>query len=132
MSRALVILPTYNEQENITQIITATAYGTGFRFGLAERFDYILEMDADFSHDPRELANFLREIESYDVVLGSRYIPGGRVDNWSPLRLLLSYSANVYTRAITGIPVRDSTGGFKCFRRKVLEDAATDESVVAR
>src|ERR1035437_3811331 len=177
MSRALIIIPTFNEHENIARLISeifgqqpncpavelnvlvvddnspdgtslvvkelqakedpahrrinllsrpgkmglGTAYVDGFRFGLAEGYDYIFEMDADFSHDPREIPNFLREIEQYDLVLGSRYIPGARVDNWPRRRLLLSYNANVYARVITGIPVRDATGGFKCFRRKVLE-----------
>jgi dolichol-phosphate mannosyltransferase len=177
MSRALLIIPTYNEHENIARLIAdvfaqqprcadvelnvlvvddnspdgtsllvkelqqkddpisehihlltragkmglGTAYVDGFRYGLAQGYDFIFEMDADFSHDPREIPNFLREIQNYDLVIGSRYIPGARVDNWPKSRLMLSYNANVYARMITGIPVRDATGGFKCFRRKVLE-----------
>ena len=104
-----------------------TAYVAGFKYGLKEGYDYIFEMDADFSHDPREIPNFLREIKNYDLVIGSRYIPGARVDNWPKSRLLLSYNANVYARVITGIPVRDATGGFKCFRREVLEAIDLDD-----
>jgi dolichol-phosphate mannosyltransferase len=177
MARALIIIPTYNEQENIVRLVheifaqqprcadvelnllivddnspdgtseivrelqaredpefkrvhlltrpakmgLGTAYVTGFKYGVREGFDYIFEMDADFSHDPKEIPNFLREIEHYDMVLGSRYIPGAHITNWPKRRLMLSYNANVYARIITGIPVRDATGGFKCFRRKVLE-----------
>lgn len=183
MARALIIIPTYNEQENIVRLVheifaqqprcpdvelnllivddnspdgtseivrdlqtredpefnrihlltrpakmgLGTAYVTGFKYGVREAFDYIFEMDADFSHDPKEIPNFLREIEQYDMVLGSRYIPGAHVTNWPKRRLLLSYNANVYARIITGIPVRDATGGFKCFRRKVLEGIDLDD-----
>ncbi len=183
MARALIIIPTYNEQENIVRLVheifaqqarcpdvelnllivddnspdgtsdivrelqsredpeykrvhlltrpakmgLGTAYVTGFKYGVREQFDYIFEMDADFSHDPKEIPNFLREIEHADLVLGSRYIPGAHVTNWPKRRLLLSYNANVYARIITGIPVRDATGGFKCFRRKVLEAIDLDD-----
>lgn len=98
-----------------------SAYIAGFKFALEKGFEYIFEMDADFSHDPKEIPNFLEAIELYDLVLGSRYIKGVNVVNWPLKRLLLSYFANMYTRIITGISVRDSTGGFKCFRRQVLE-----------
>jgi dolichol-phosphate mannosyltransferase len=183
MTRALLIIPTYNERENVDRLVKevfaqqanvpdvelnilivddnspdgtadvvkelqakgdpqyrhlhllsragkmglGTAYVAGFKYGLKEGYDYIFEMDADFSHDPREIPNFLREIKDYDLVIGSRYIPGARVDNWPRRRLLLSYNANVYARVITGIPVRDATGGFKCFRRKVLEAIDLDD-----
>lgn len=182
MKRALIIIPTYNERDNIARMIgdvlaqqtrvadvalnvlvvddnspdgtsdivrgvqatetgarrvhlltrmgkmgLGTAYVAGFKFGLAEGFDYIFEMDADFSHDPAEIPSFLREITRYDLVIGSRYIPGASVKNWPKSRLLLSYNANVYARMITGIPVRDATGGFKCFRRKVLETIDLDD-----
>ena len=83
-------------------------------------------MDADFSHDPAELPRLLEKAEEYDLVIGSRYIQGVNVVNWPMKRLLLSYFANVYTRVITGMPVRDATGGFKCFRRKVLESIDLD------
>jgi dolichol-phosphate mannosyltransferase len=83
-------------------------------------------MDADFSHDPKYLPDFLREIEHYDVVLGSRYISGVNVINWPMSRLLLSYYANMYTRLVAGVQIRDATGGFKCFRRQVLEEIDLD------
>ena len=167
--RALVIVPTYNERENITRLIGAildqderleilvvddgspdgtgeivealieldqrvhiikrprkmglgTAYIAGFRWALAEGYDYVFEMDADFSHDPAHLPQFLKAIEDADLVLGSRYRNGKvTVVNWPIKRLLLSYFANVYARIVTGLPVWDATGGFKAFRRKVLE-----------
>ncbi len=97
------------------------AYIDGFTVALEKGFEFIFEMDADFSHDPKELPNFLKEMENYDLVIGSRYIKGVNVINWPLKRLLLSYYANVYTRVITGIPIRDCTGGYKCFRREVLE-----------
>ena len=167
--KSLVIIPTYNELENLPRLIPAvlsqdesihilvvddgspdgtgnfveeemkkngrihllkrekkmglgTAYITGFKYALQNNYDYIFEMDADFSHDPSELKNFLKVIKENDLVLGSRYIHGVRVLNWPMRRLLLSFFASVYTRIITGMPVRDATGGFKCFRRKVLEE----------
>ncbi|MGE5401626.1 MAG: polyprenol monophosphomannose synthase [Ignavibacteriales bacterium] len=98
-----------------------TAYVAGFRYMLENGYDYAFQMDADYSHDPKEIGNFFREIRDYDLVIGSRYITGVNVVNWPMRRLLLSYFANYYTRFVTGIPVADSTGGFKCFRRKVLE-----------
>jgi len=167
--RALVIIPTYNERENIARLVPevlaqdpridvliiddaspdgtgeiadglaaadprvsvlhrrgklglGTAYIEGFRWGLARGYAYLFEMDADFSHDPEHLPEFLRAIEDYDVVLGSRYLHGRvTVINWPIGRLLLSYFANVYARCVTGLPVADATGGFKCFRREVLE-----------
>jgi dolichol-phosphate mannosyltransferase len=167
--RALVIVPTYNERENIPRIVPlilaqdprlevlvvddaspdgtgriadelsaanprvhvlhragklglGTAYLTGFRWGLDHGYDVVFEMDADFSHDPSHLPQFLSAIEEYDLVLGSRYLEGRvTVANWPIGRLLLSYFANVYARWVTGLPVADSTGGFKCFRREVLE-----------
>jgi len=167
--RALVIVPTYNERENITRLIGAildqdqrveilvvddgspdgtgeivdaviqhearvhilkrprkmglgTAYIAGFRWALDQGFDYVFEMDADFSHDPAHLPQFLSAIENADLVLGSRYRNGKvTVVNWPIKRLLLSYFANVYARVVTGLPVWDATGGFKAFRRRVLE-----------
>ncbi len=166
--KSLVIIPTFNEMENIPKLIPevlskaegievlvvddsspdgtadyveklmqnndkihlikrdykmglGTAYITGFKYALGHSFDYIFEMDADFSHDPNEIVNFLSEINNYDLVLGSRYISGVNVVNWPMRRLILSYSANIYTKIITGLHIKDSTGGYKCFRREVLE-----------
>lgn len=166
--RALVIIPTYNEKENIEKIIPAVlaadpsisvlvvddnspdgtgqiadrlaasnprifvlhrerksglgqAYLAGFRWGIEKGFDYLFEMDADFSHDPKYLPAFLKAIAEADLVIGSRYISGVNVINWPMGRLLLSYYANVYSRIVTGLPLRDATGGFKCYRRQVLE-----------
>jgi dolichol-phosphate mannosyltransferase len=167
--RALVIVPTYDERENITRLIggilnqdprleilvvddgspdgtgeiveaitqheprlhiikrprkmgLGTAYIAGFRWALEQSYDFVFEMDADFSHDPAHLPQFLRAVEEADLVLGSRYRNGKvTVVNWPIQRLLLSYFANVYARVVTGLPVWDATGGFKCFRRRVLE-----------
>ncbi len=169
IERALVIVPTYNECENIARLIErvlsqdgrleilvvddgspdgtaaivkeimernprvhllcrprkmglGTAYLAGFRWALDERFDCVFEMDADFSHDPNHLPEFLAAIQDADLVLGSRYRDGRvTVVNWPITRLLLSYFANVYARFVTGLNVWDATGGFKCFRRGVLE-----------
>jgi dolichol-phosphate mannosyltransferase len=105
-----------------------TAYLDGFKYGLTlPHIKYFMQMDADFSHDPKELANFLQYIEEYDLVIGSRYISGVNVVNWPISRLLLSYFANLYTRIITGLHIYDCTGGFKCFRRKVLESIDLDQ-----
>ncbi len=166
--KALIIIPTYNELENIKKLLPkvlkqadfidvlvvddnspdgtadyvksqsnenprikllkrerklglGTAYIEGFQYALKHNYDLVFEMDADFSHNPNEIKNFLEASEKYDLVLGSRYITGVNVINWPMRRLLLSYFANIYTRLITGMPVRDATGGFKCFGRKVLE-----------
>jgi dolichol-phosphate mannosyltransferase len=167
--RALVIVPTYNERENILKLVEAvlaqspvidvlvvddgspdgtgalvderaaansrvhvihrekklglgTAYVAGFKWALERDYEYVFEMDADFSHDPQHLPQFLSSIENADLVLGSRYRDRKvTVVNWPIGRLMLSYFANVYARAVTGLQVFDATGGFKCFRRKVLE-----------
>ena len=167
--KALVIVPTYNERENIRRLVNSvlrqdgrlemlvvddgspdgtgqiveeiaasdsrvhllarpekmglgTAYIAGFRWALERDYDFIMEMDADFSHDPAHLPQFLSAIADADLVLGSRYQQGRvTVVNWPISRLILSYSANLYARAVTGLPVWDATGGFKCFRRSVLE-----------
>lgn len=166
--RALVIIPTYNERENLEALvgrimalnlglevlvvddnspdgtgaladelaarITAvhvihrpgkmglgTAYVAGFRYAIDHGYDAAFEMDADFSHSPESLPEFLKELQGADVVLGSRYLHGVTVVNWPLNRLFLSYAANVYSRVITGMRVKDLTGGFKCFRRQVLE-----------
>src|SRR5438128_1463136 len=99
-----------------------TAYITGFRWALERGYDYVFEMDADFSHDPAHLKEFLKAVVQADLVLGSRYLNGKvTVVNWPMGRLLLSYCANIYARWITGLRIWDLTGGFKCFRRRVLE-----------
>jgi dolichol-phosphate mannosyltransferase len=172
--KTLVIIPTYNEMDNIPKLLPivlskddsinilivddnskdgtaqyvieqqksnprlhllqrekklglGTAYIAGFKYALANGYDFIFEMDADFSHNPDEIPGFLKAIKENDLVLGSRYIDGVRVLNWPMRRLLLSFFASVYTRIITGMPVRDATGGFKCFRRKVLEGIDLDK-----
>lgn len=99
-----------------------TAYLSGFRWALEREYEFIFEMDADFSHDPRHLRDFLTAAKDADLVLGSRYLQGKvAVVNWPMGRLLLSYFANIYARKVTGLRVFDATGGFKCFRRRVLE-----------
>ncbi len=97
------------------------AYIAGFRWALDHGYDLVFEMDADFSHDPRFLPTFLDAIQDADLVIGSRYKTGVNVINWPISRLLLSLGANQYARLVTGLPLADSTGGFKCFRRQVLE-----------
>ncbi|MGA7160718.1 MAG: polyprenol monophosphomannose synthase [Bacteroidota bacterium] len=104
-----------------------TAYVTGFRYAIERKYDYVFEMDADFSHNPKELLNFLLKIQDYDLVIGSRYIRGVSVVYWPFRRLILSYFANLYTRIVTGMPVKDATGGFKCYRRAVLESINLDD-----
>jgi dolichol-phosphate mannosyltransferase len=99
-----------------------TAYLAGFRWALERKYDLVFEMDADFSHNPERLPEFLEAIKEADLVLGSRYQDGHvNVVNWPMSRLFLSYAANVYARFVTGLPIFDTTGGFKCFRRNVLE-----------
>jgi dolichol-phosphate mannosyltransferase len=99
-----------------------TAYRAGFRWALDRDYEFVFEMDADFSHDPKHLPEFLQAAADADLVLGSRYLDGRvTVVNWPMPRLLLSYCANIYARVITGLKVCDSTGGFKCYRRRVLE-----------
>ena len=97
------------------------AYLAGFRWALERDYELVFEMDADFSHDPKFLGKFLQAVEAADLVIGSRYKTGVNVINWPISRLLLSLGANQYARWITGLPIMDSTGGFKCFRRRVLE-----------
>jgi dolichol-phosphate mannosyltransferase len=99
-----------------------TAYVDGFTFGLTmPQIGYLMEMDADFSHDPKYIAYFREAIKDNDLVIGSRYCNGISIVNWPMSRLLLSYFASIYVRVITGMPIKDPTGGFKCFRREVLE-----------
>jgi dolichol-phosphate mannosyltransferase len=103
------------------------AYLAGFRWGLAQGYQAMFEMDADFSHDPEFIPAFLLALEEADLVLGSRYATGVNVINWPISRLLLSLGANLYARVITGLPLTDCTGGFKCFRREVLESIALEQ-----
>jgi dolichol-phosphate mannosyltransferase len=171
--KTLVVMPTYNEADNLTEIVQevlsqdesieilvvddnspdgtgeaaeklaahesrvhvfhrhkklglGSAYVTGFKYALKEGYDYIFEMDSDFSHDPEEIPNFLSKIKDFDLVIGSRYIYGVSVINWPMSRLLLSYLANLYARVVVGAKVKDLTGGFKCFRRRVLESIDLD------
>jgi dolichol-phosphate mannosyltransferase len=172
---ALVIIPTYNERENIRAVIDkvmglgldlgilvvddnspdgtgdivrelgknnthinilerpgkmglGSAYIAGFKWALANTdAQFVFEMDADFSHDPGALPEFLEAAKEADLVLGSRYLDGITVMNWPLSRLILSVGANIYTRIITGMPIKDATGGFKCFRRHVLESLPLDQ-----
>ena len=96
------------------------AYTAGFKWALERNFNYIFEMDCDFSHDPQDVKHLLAKALKNDLVIGSRYVGGIRIINWPFKRLLLSYCASIYTRVVTGIPIYDTTGGFKCFTRKAL------------
>ncbi|NIN50489.1 MAG: glycosyltransferase [Gemmatimonadales bacterium] len=103
-----------------------TAYIAGFKWALERDYEYVFEMDSDFSHNPDHIPEFLEAAQHYDLVLGSRYLKGVTVINWPMSRLLLSYFANKYARLITGLPFSDTTGGFKCYRRTVLEGIDLD------
>lgn len=176
MGKNLVIIPTYNEIENIEKMIRTvfelprafellivddgspdgtankvkelqqeysgklhieerkgklglgTAYIHGFKWALARDYDFIFEMDCDFSHDPKDLVRLLEACEKgADLSVGSRYCKGGQVSNWPIGRILMSYFASVYVRIILWIPVKDTTAGFKCYRRKVLETIELDK-----
>ncbi|MDD5087725.1 MAG: polyprenol monophosphomannose synthase [bacterium] len=104
-----------------------TAYVAGFKFAIEQGYDLVFEMDADFSHNPNDLPRLLDAIQDHDFVLGSRYVNGISVVNWPLRRLLLSYFASMYTRLITGMPIHDPTGGFKCFRIEVLKAINLDD-----
>lgn len=103
-----------------------SAYIEGFRYALSHGYDLVMEMDADHSHDPRAIPDLLRAVEGCDLALGSRYVDGISVVNWSPGRVLLSYLSNLYARKVTGLPCHDVTTGFRCYRRKVLESLDLD------
>ncbi|MDW8144899.1 MAG: polyprenol monophosphomannose synthase [Roseiflexaceae bacterium] len=169
-----VVIPTYNERENIAELIQrilemsrfrvlvvddnspdgtaavvaalaaeeprvglllrpekrglGSAYVAGFRRALAEGAAFICEMDADFSHDPSYLPQLLAAAETrYDLALGSRYVPGGGTTDWGIIRQLISRGGNLYARTILGLPVMDATGGFRCYRRRVLETINLDD-----
>ena len=114
--------PRVNVLHRAAKMGLGTAYLAGFRWALEAGYAYIFEMDADFSHNPERLPEFLTAIEEADLVIGSRYQEGRvNVVNWPMSRLFLSYAANIYARAVTGLPIFDTTAGFKCFRRNVLE-----------
>jgi dolichol-phosphate mannosyltransferase len=102
------------------------AYLAAFRRALADGADLVLQIDCDFSHDPRDVPRLLQAAESADLVLGSRYVDGGRVENWGPLRRFVSSGGSFYARTLLGIGIRDLTGGFKCYRRAVLETIDLD------
>lgn len=168
VNKVLVIIPTYDEKDNVRPIASAVfaarpdanilfiddnspdgtgrivdemaaadsrvktmhnqskgglgrAYKAGFKWAIENGYDFAFEMDADFSHDPREIPNFLKAAENADLVLGSRYVNGIRIINWPLSRLMLSKGAATYVRIVTGLPITDPTGGYKCFRRSVLE-----------
>ena len=168
VERTLIVMPTYNERENVPVIVPkvlqqapgidvlivddnspdgtgqvadgiaaaderihvlhrsgklglGTAYIAGFKWALKRDYDLVFEMDSDFSHNPEHIPDFLEAAKEYDLVLGSRYLNGVTVINWPMSRLLLSYFANRYSRFATGLPFTDTTGGFKCYRRKVLQ-----------
>jgi dolichol-phosphate mannosyltransferase len=174
--KTLVIIPTYDEADNIVKIIPevlkqhpsiqvlvvddnspdgtadlvekmaaddirihllkrsgklglGSAYVAGFKYALNNEFEYIIEMDADFSHNPDVLPRMLESIKDNDLVIGSRYVEGINVVNWPLSRLILSYGAAQYVKIITGMKVKDPTGGFKCFRRKVLESIDLDSII---
>jgi len=175
MGKNLVIIPTYNEIENIDKMVRTvfalprefellivddgspdgtatkvkelqkefpnklhieerkgklglgTAYIHGFKWALAHNYDFIFEMDCDFSHNPADLVRLLEACElNADVAVGSRYCKGGKISNWPMGRILMSYFASVYVRMVLWIPVKDTTAGFKCYRRKVLETIDLD------
>lgn len=175
MSKNLVIIPTYNEIENIDKMVRTvfslsrdfhllivddgspdgtaahvktlqkefpvklhieersgkmglgTAYIHGFKWALARNYEFIFEMDCDFSHDPKDLVRLLEACENgADVAVGSRYCKGGKITNWPVGRILMSYFASVYVRMVLWIPVKDTTAGFKCYRRKVLQTIELD------
>jgi dolichol-phosphate mannosyltransferase len=99
-----------------------TAYIAGFKYAVEHGYDAAFEMDADFSHDPRYLPDFLREIEHADLVIGSRYVRGGGTPNWTLMRRIISGGGNLFARFMLGMPIRDCTAGYRCYRREVLEN----------
>lgn len=113
--------PHINLIERPKKMGLGSAYVQGFKYALNNDYDYVLEMDADFSHNPADIPRLLEAAKKYDVVIGSRYCQGVNIINWPFRRLLISYIASKYVRIITGMPIKDPTSGFKCFRRRVLE-----------
>ncbi|MFH1313422.1 MAG: polyprenol monophosphomannose synthase [Candidatus Eisenbacteria bacterium] len=176
MPDTIIVVPTYNERENISKLVPVlldigpdigllvvddnspdgtaeyvesvaaanprvellrrpekmglgSAYITGFKEALRRGATYIVQMDADFSHDPNYIQDLLKAMDESDLALGSRYVKGVNVVNWPMHRLLLSYFANVYTRIVIGMPIHDATSGFKCFKREVLEAIKMEEII---
>ena len=174
MTSTLIIIPTYNEIKNISELINSinaikgsfhilfvddnspdgtgdfirdlskdndniylisrkeklglgTAYIAGFKWAINNNYEYVIQMDADLSHNPSDIPEMLKESETHDLVIGSRYLKGFNVVNWPLRRLLLSYFANLYVRILTGLPLNDSTGGFKCFNINVLKNIDLDK-----
>jgi dolichol-phosphate mannosyltransferase len=121
---------TENPQVNVIhrpgKLGLGTAYLAGFKYAIAHNYDAAFEMDADFSHDPRYLPDFLKAIEHADLVIGSRYVPGGGTPDWSPVRRLISSGGNILARFLLGIPVHDCTAGFRCYRCEVLRSIDQD------
>ena len=121
---------TENPQVNVIhrpgKLGLGTAYLAGFKYAIAHNYDAAFEMDADFSHDPRYLPDFLKAIEHADLVIGSRYVPGGGTPDWSPVRRLISSGGNILARFLLGIPVHDCTAGFRCYRCEVLRSIDLD------
>lgn len=113
--------------KRVAKMGLGTAYIRGFKYAIENGYDYIFEMDADSSHDPNEIPNFLKAVEKADLVIGSRYVTGVNVINWPLSRLFISVMANKYSQIITGMPIHDCTSGFKCFKRKVLKAIPLDE-----
>lgn len=121
---------TENPQVNVIhrpgKLGLGTAYLAGFKYAIAHNYDAAFEMDADFSHDPRYLPDFLKAIKHADLVIGSRYVPGGGTPDWSPVRRLISSSGNILARFLLGIPIHDCTAGFRCYRCEVLRSIDLD------
>ncbi len=118
--------PWINAIHNPAKAGLGRAYIKGFKWALMKKYELIFEMDADFSHDPSEIPKFVEAAKDADLILGSRYVNGIRITNWPLSRLLLSKSAAKYVQIITGLPVTDPTGGYKCYRREVLEEIELD------
>ena len=118
--------PRINVMHRAGKLGLGTAYIAGFKYAIERNYDGAFEMDADFSHDPKYLPDFLREIEHADLVIGSRYIPGGETPNWTLSRKIISGGGNTYTRFMLGLPVHDCTAGFRLYRREVLEAVDLD------
>ena len=109
-------------EERPTKDGLGTAYIYGFKWAIEREYDRIVQMDADLSHDPNDVPHLVNLLDEHDLIIGSRYVEGVSVVNWPIRRLMLSYGANLYSRVITGMPIKDSTGGFKAWRREVLEE----------